>query len=331
MCIRDRLEEAVPDYDAAPKFDDGRLIPDIEIPFDAMRKLDASVVLEVKALQREPLFLTDITMRAALKDGAFHLHETGFKSRKGWLQAHAALELAEGAGKAKLAIRARDLRLGRATSGEGLNRNTDIEVNIEAAGTDLRTLAGNSTGVLFLEMRDFTAPNNTLLKRLYGDMLNEILDTINPFSKADEETRINCVVLPVEINDGRLGVNPEALVQTDKLRIVSDASIDLETEKLEMTFRTTPRKGLTISAAELLNPYVMVVGTLAAPQLAVDAKGGLISGGAAVATGGLSILAKATWERLVRSKNPCETVSKQGIALLEGRFADFPTETPPPN
>jgi hypothetical protein len=115
---------------------------------------------------------------------------------------------------------------------------------------------------------------------------------------------------------------------TNKLRIGSDAAIDLKTEKLEMTFRTTPRKGLTISAGEILNPFVMVVGTLAEPRLAVDAKGSLISGGAAVATGGLSILARATWNRLVRSKDPCETASAQGIATLKDRFAEFPREAP---
>ena len=71
----------------------------------------------------------------------------------------------------------------------------------------------------------------------------------------------------------------------------------------------------------------MVVGTLAAPRLAVDAKGTLITGGAAVATGGLSLLARATWDRLVRSKTPCETAAKQGMEALQDRFAEFPLKT----
>jgi hypothetical protein len=187
----------------------------------------------------------------------------------------------------------------------------------------LRALAGNTNGVLYLDMRNFTVPNNTFLERFYGDLLNEILETINPFAETDEDTNVECVVLPVQINGGELGLNPEALVQTDKMRIVSEASLDLKSEKLEMTFRTTPKKGMTISAGEILNPFVMVVGTLAAPRLAVDAKGTLISGGAAVATGGLSILAGATWERLARSKNPCETAAEQGLAVIQDRFAEF--------
>jgi hypothetical protein len=180
--------------------------------------------------------------------------------------------------------------------------------------------------VLLAHSANFVVAENTILKRLYGDMLNEILATINPFKKADGKSTIECVVLPVEVNAGMLGLNPEAFMRTNRVSIVTNASIDLKSEKLEMTFRSTPRKGLTISAGEIFNPFVMVVGTLAAPRLAVDAKGSLISGGAAVATGGLSILARATWDRLVRSGDPCETAAQQGREALQGRFAAFPDD-----
>ena len=320
------LEEATVEYEKEPKFDDGRLIPDVAVPFDAMTRLNASVTVDIGELQRDGLLLNDLKLRAELQNGALHVHEAGFQAGDGWMRVRAALEPAGGVGRAALAIQAEDLTFGFIGLGVGPSTQTDLNLNLEASGTDLRSLAGNSNGVLFLNGQSFTIPNNTFLKRLYGDMLNEILQTINPFSKTDPETRISCIVLPIEVSDGQLGVSPEALVRTDKIRIVSDASVDLKSEKIEMTFRTTPRKGLTISAGEILNPFVMVVGTLAAPRLAVDAKGTLISGGAAVATGGLSILARATWERLVRSKDPCQTAAEQGLEVLRDRFAEFPDE-----
>ena len=317
------LEESDAEYEKAPKFDDGRVIPDVEVPFDALRKLNASIALDVGELYQDSSLLRDIALRAQLQDGGLYLEQVGFRAGNGWLAARGALEPADGAGRATLALKADDLAFSFIGLKVGPETRTDIDINLEATGTDLRTLAGNLSGVLFLDGRNFTGERNAALQRFYGDMLNEILETINPFSKSDPEARISCIILPVEINDGMLGVNPEALLQTNNLRIVSDASINLKSEKLEMTFRTTPRKGLTISAGEILNPFVMVVGTLAEPRLAVDAKGSLISGGAAVATGGLSILARATWERLVRSKNPCDTASAQGKEKLQDRFADF--------
>jgi uncharacterized protein involved in outer membrane biogenesis len=322
------LEEKAPDYDATPEFDDGRLIPNIEVPFDAMKRLDASVSLDIGELQRDSLLLRAIKIRAQLQDGALYVHDVGFEASSGWLRARGALEPGDGSGKATLAIKARDVWLGISTQGTGPSTRTDIDSQLEATGTDLRTLAGNANGVLFIDARNFVVPSDRLLKRIYGDIVDEILGTINPFSKDDPETRIECIVLPIEINDGDLSFTPKALVRTNKIRIMSDASVDLESEKIELSFQTTPRRGLTISAGELLNPYVMVVGTLAAPRLAVDAKGGLITGGAAVATGGLSIFAKAAWDRLARSKDPCKTAADEGIVALQDRFSDLPTARP---
>jgi hypothetical protein len=321
------IEEGEADYEAAPEFEDGRLIPDIKVPFEAMGKLNATVAVDIGNLQRESLQLSAVTLRAELRDGALHVHDVGLQNGDGWLRARAALEPAAGAGRATLALRARKIAFGMMDPGDGPAPQTDADINLQSTGTDLRTLAGNANGVLFADGHEFTIADNVYLKRLYGDLLNEILDTINPFAKSDTETHISCVVLPIEITEGQLRANPEALVRTDKIRVVSGASIDLKTEKIEMTFRTTPRKGLTISAGEILNPFVMVVGTLTKPRLAVDAKGTLLSGGAAVATGGLSILAKATWERLNRSKDPCETAAQQALEVLQGRFAEFPARS----
>jgi hypothetical protein len=293
-----------------------------------MRKLNATVTIDIGELRRERLVLTAITLRAQLRDGAFRLHDVGFQNGAGWLRARASIEPAGGAGKAALALKARGLSLGLVDDDDiGPPSSTDMDINLEANGSDLRALAGNSNGVLYFDGHEFTVANNAYLKRLYGDLLNEILETINPFAKSNNVTQIGCIVLPVEIADGKLQFAPEALMRTDKIRIVSHAAIDLKSEKIEMTFRTTPRKGLTISAGEIFNPFVMVVGTLAKPRLAVDAKGTLISGGAAVATGGLSILARATWERLNRSKNPCETAAQQGLEVVQDRFAEFPARS----
>jgi hypothetical protein len=116
---------------------------------------------------------------------------------------------------------------------------------------------------------------------------------------------------------------PFSLALNANVRMVINSSINLGTEKLRLQFQTTPRKGITISAGEVLNPYVKVVGTLAKPALAVDEQGVLISGGAAVATGGLSILAKAVWQRLARDKKPCQTAVEQGLEAIGSRFSDF--------
>ena len=130
-------------------------------------------------------------------------------------------------------------------------------------------------------------------------------------------------MLPVEIKTGVLESNPSSLVATDQIRVAAKSQIDLETEELEINVRTTPKKGIGISAGEIVNPYIKVVGTLESPRLAVDEKGVLLTGGAAVATGGLSILASAAWSRVSRAGDPCTQLTEEGREALSGRFPDL--------
>jgi len=89
--------------------------------------------------------------------------------------------------------------------------------------------------------------------------------------------------------------------------VASGGSINLRNEKLDLGFSTRSRKGIGISAGKAITPYFKIGGTLANPRLALDPKGVALSGGAAVATAGLSILAEGLWDRwIATSKNPCE-------------------------
>ena len=105
-------------------------------------------------------------------------------------------------------------------------------------------------------------------------------------------------------------------------------SINFKTEDLRVVVRTTPRRALSVSMGELVNPYVQIVGTLAAPRLAVDEKGVLISGGAAIATGGLTLLARGIWDRIKGSGDPCKQATDRAIEQLNGRFPDLSVEIP---
>ena len=60
-----------------------------------------------------------------------------------------------------------------------------------------------------------------------------------------------------------------------------------------------------ISFGKILNPFVKVGGTLGNPVLTLDATGAVVSGGAAWATGGLSIALGALWDRIQGTQNPC--------------------------
>ena len=114
--------------------------------------------------------------------------------------------------------------------------------------------------------------------------------------------------------------DPYTYIETDKIRINLKSNVNLATEKIDVNVRTTPRRVLGISAGELLNPYIKIVGTLAQPRLAVDEEGVLLTGGAAVATGGLSLLARAAWDRVSKSGDVCLKTASDGREALGSLF-----------
>ncbi|MDJ0940660.1 MAG: AsmA family protein [Woeseiaceae bacterium] len=314
------------DYDPEPEFKDGRMIADLPVPWEAMGSLDASVDIDVGELERDSLYLRNVRIAASLNEGILNVADVSFDARAGRLRARAVLDPDDGVGYADVELVARDFAFGAAETNQGLKMTGDIDIKLESSGNDLRTLAANANGVVRLDTNGGELRNNRIMQALYGDMLQEIIGVINPFARTQQVTELDCVVLPLALDDGVLTAQPNAAIRTTRMTIAAKAEIDLATEKLQMTFRTMPRKGISISTAELFNPYVKVVGELSRPTLAVDEQGVLITGGAAVATGGLSILAKAAWDRMTRGGNPCEKTAKESTELLAERMPDLELE-----
>ena len=77
------------------------------------------------------------------------------------------------------------------------------------------------------------------------------------------------------------------------------------TEDIDVTINTVARKGVGISFSNIINPYTKIGGTLASPSLELDPESAVIEGGTAIATGGISILAKSFKDRFLSAKDAC--------------------------
>lgn len=320
------LKPGESEYEPEPEFKDGKLIPDLAIPFDEMTKMNVSLDIDIKELKRDTLLMRNVELSAALDNGALEITNASFKAKSGALVARGILEPVGDSGAASIELVARQFAPGILGLNADLAMTGDLDIKLQSTGADVRTLLGNTNGVLFVNTRGGRITDSKFIQALYGDLLEELINTVNPFHKTDPYTEFNCIVVPLQFEDGQVTSTPNLFMSTTKVRMVSAASIDLESEKLGISIRTTPTRTLGISAAELVNPYVQVVGTLGKPRLAVDEKGVLLSGGAAVATGGLSILARGLWDRMSRSKNPCKQTADGAIEQLGDRFPQLTLE-----
>ena len=179
-----------------------------------------------------------------------------------------------------------------------------LELGFVTEGSTIREMAGVANGYVRILGGEGRIRTSTI-SMLTSDFLTQVINTVSPFTVADPYANLKCIAILAGVKDGQVSGNPVLVVQSEKLNVFANTKIDLKTEKLDITFNTVPQKGLGLSLSNLVNPYVKVIGTLGNPTLSLDPEGALIQGGAAVATAGLSILAKGFKDRFLSSKDPC--------------------------
>ena len=161
--------------------------------------------------------------------------------------------------------------------------------------------SGSVQGVEDLKEAGYYAPSNA----------DEVFSLVMPKSDMSEVLEVTCHASAFSITDGLVKTDPAITYSTTKLILVSKGTLDLKTEKLHFNFNATPTNILKISAGELFNPYILIGGTLAEPDVGLDPGKALLHGGVAVGTAGISILAKGLIDRAGTAKPLCEQISEQ--------------------
>ena len=113
----------------------------------------------------------------------------------------------------------------------------------------------------------------------------------------------NMSSLALKMDDGVGSSNSS----TERMNLFAKGNVNLETEAINVDFNTELRKGIGVSIGDVFNPFTRIGGTLAKPALVVDEKGAFLEGGTAIATGGLTTIAKGLRGRFFGDKQPCES------------------------
>ena len=208
-------------------------------------------------------------------------------------------------------LHGKDIRLGLAAF-EGQDPATfppvDMDIDLHGVGKTRREIASSLNGTirLFWGSGQYASAG---LGLIFSDFITELFTAINPFAKTSEYSELECGVIAADVQSGNMTFQP-ILMQDKKITIVSHGTVDLNTEKLDLTFNTKPRKGFGVSAGVIINSLIKVGGTLKSPGVELDAGSAVVSGGTAVATLGISLLAKSFADRFLSSKDPCGDARK---------------------
>jgi hypothetical protein len=166
---------------------------------------------------------------------------------------------------------------------------------------------------------------------LFGGIWRDLVANVMPDVNARSTTPVRCLASFITLTDGVVQTAPAFVMQTEKVNVIAHGAANLGTEQVDFYLSTAPRRGrVDVTVAEIVNPYMKVTGSLASPRLGVDPKGVLFTGGAAVATAGISILAKGVWDRMFRADDPCAAAAAEAARLESGEPASRKTLIPWP-
>lgn len=295
-----------------------RLIPNLPVPFEELNSFDLTLKAEVGVLIHPLLTLSKVNFDGRLEDGDLSVEKWSADAEAGNFVGQLDLKTDTDIAKLSISIEGREVALALGdVSADDVEKypTSNINLKMNASGTSSRQLAASLSGYAQVLTKTGRIRNSIALD-LFGSFFSELLSSLNPFAKRDRYTDVVCGVFLFNVGDGIVTIDPGAVLQTDKINIFAKGSVDLNTEKVEVSVDTAARKGIGISVGELVNPFIDIGGTLSDPKLQLNVRSSAIQ---EVGTLGLTAVGRSLWGRWFAAKDPCEKfvqeAKKQGQTI----------------
>ncbi|MCR9104426.1 MAG: AsmA family protein [Gammaproteobacteria bacterium] len=295
-----------------------RMIPEVPIETAVLEQYRIDLAIEAGPLGiADPNFSSEslidhLQMQVAAGDGALAVEVVELRGSRGMLKGKGTLAPDAGELAAAMQVQGVGFPLGITSSAPSIDVLPlhDFQAQFTATGNTTRAMAQTLAGSLRLHGGAGTV-ENIGLDLAMASFTAQLLDALLPSRTRTTDLQIECTVIALTAAAGVIELSPGLVMRTRGVDLTAHGKVNLANEKLKIRFDNKPRKGLGISAAGLVNPYVQIVGTLSRPSIGLNATSGAIAGGAAVATGGLSILGTTLYDRFLNSRTPCEDALAQ--------------------
>ena len=267
--------------------------------------------LDVATLQFRGLSFVDVANRTQIQDGTL---TSDLSSDDGAISAKIELENGGLAPTVTAALQVREYRpqatldsSAQETEAGSLAPAVSADISLTGRGDSIATMLGSANGEVKLWAgagRFGLVSQGFLMRNLFG----EILRVVNPLSQDPGEDELACAALYLQVEDGIASATQGIAIQTTQLNLLGSGAINLQTEELDVRLRIQQRRGFGISLAGIANQFVKLGGSLSNPRVQLNPTSALAAGGAAWATGGLSLLYTGLYQRVFATRRPCEQV-----------------------
>ena len=294
------------------------VISDRALPLDTLKGVDLDGTLAIGDLTLdERNRLRAVTLKITSARGKLDVptfHASGYG---GTLAGRISID-ATGVPAVQLRIDGRDLDLDALLKAIGEARQvrggkTAVTLDVSARGTSLHAWAASANGQAQVTVGPATLVNT---KIDLDDVLDKLSSAVNPYRQRDPSTELVCAVIRLPLAAGIARVDRSIAMETKKIGVSASGTIDFRDETLDFTLRPRVREGIPLdlpSFAELVH----VSGPFTRPAVRLDAvrsAATVAKIGAAISTGGLSVLGTSLIAKAADAGNECEVALGRQVA-----------------
>jgi uncharacterized protein involved in outer membrane biogenesis len=240
-----------------------RVLPDFEIPVDALRSVDLDIEWKVKEIQSKGTKLGNGVWTVALKNGLLTLDPIKFNLWHGMFEGNIELDASLYVPTLAVDLKVQGLDYGFLDTSVGLRdlirgNSESISLNVKGRGLTLHEILSRANGTAAVVDGAITITNE------YIDLWAADIFTI-ALSKAwkkEEVTKFNCLVAHMDIVDGKIQ-SDAILFDTDRITVGGFGTLDLGTEKVDLILTPQPKNPTLVS----LGTPVRISGSLADPDV----------------------------------------------------------------
>ncbi len=276
------------------------------LPLEGLKSVNANVTVNAKQIKTSSLVLTKTKIVLTLNNGTLSINPLSTLVAGGTMNANISLNASGKTAALVTDIKIKGLEPSQLPQFKGKisGGKTDVTIKVKGSGNSVSKIMAGLNGKLLAKMGKGELKDSKT--KVAG---TDLFSMLNPTATTREGTLVECGVINFKIKDGIATADKGIAIAANTMYVIGSGTIDLKTEKLDIGITPKAREGTGISVGQLAE-LVRLGGTLANPKLGVDTKAALkagVSAGAAVATGGLSILAQGLFDKSTADDDPCAT------------------------
>ncbi len=312
------------------------VFPETAISFDALRARNATGEVTIGRLTlADGRTLDRVHARFTLRDGKLVAPTVQASGYGGTISGALTVDATRGRIPA-LALRAegRGLDLAALFAAAGVTREvrggkTDVAIDVTMHGDSPRQWMSGISG----SVRAVVGPASLVNAKLDPTAtFDQLAEAVNPFRTINPTTELQCAVIRLPLAGGIAQIDRSIAMETKEIDASMSGTLDFRSETIDLSIRPRVRHGIPIEIPQIAE-LVRFRGPFTAPTVTVDAVASaamLARIGAAIGTGGLSVLGESIFAQITAGAGACDVALGKPVPATAQPAKDTPKGAGPP-